>query len=234
MEYHFVKCLTLFRICRLSTCVQYCQRILLRFGVDDTYLEIFKLLFYWILYIHWAACLHLIPGLIACNFQKNVDVGAWFEHKNFKKQNLYGKYVFCLFKSVKTIMGTGYIGDLIPKRYFDKIYSTSLTIIGRIALCVTLASIYQIIQGARSSSLRYDELMVQLKKYTDQNKLLSSTKAKLKNNYDYMFRKRYFNEQEKRYSKPSRLHCDIKFSSTTLDIWLRIPRSSRIFRQISH
>lgn len=59
-----------------------------------------------------------------------------------------------------------------------------------------MAYIYEIIQGVRSASLRYDKMMVQLKKYTDKNKLPSTTKAKLKNNYDYMFRKRLFNERE--------------------------------------
>lgn len=129
-------------------------------------------------------------------FQDGVIVGAWYENDIFDKKSLKGKYVICLFKSVKTIMGTGYMGDLMPKKYFDKIYSTLLTIVGRIALCVTLAYIYQIVQSVRSSSLRYDEMMVQLKKYTAQNKLPASTRAKLKNNYDYIFRKRYFNEQE--------------------------------------
>lgn len=93
-------------------------------------------------------------------------------------------------------MGTGYIKDLQPTEYFDKIYASFLTIIGRIGLCVTLAYIYEIIQGVRSSTLRYDEMMVQLNKYTDQNNLPPATRAKLKDNYDYMFRKRYFNERE--------------------------------------
>lgn len=79
---------------------------------------------------------------------------------------------------------------------FDKIYASLLTIVGRVGLCVTLAYIFEIIQGVQSSSLRYDELMVQLNKYTDKNKLPSTTRAKLKNNFDYMFRKRYFNERE--------------------------------------
>jgi CRP-like cAMP-binding protein len=38
--------------------------------------------------------------------------------------------------------------------------------------------------------------MVQLNKYTDQKNLPPTTKAKLKNNYDYMFCKRFFNERE--------------------------------------
>lgn len=38
--------------------------------------------------------------------------------------------------------------------------------------------------------------MVQLNKYTDQNRLPASIKAKLKDNYESIFRKRYFNEKE--------------------------------------
>lgn len=137
-----------------------------------------------------------MPGFIASNFNSAIYVDAWYENDTFTKKSSFGQYVICLFKSVKTIMGAGYNGDLIPKKYFDRIYSALLTIVGRIALCVTFAVIYEIIKGARGSSLRYDEIMVQVKKYTDQNKLPSSTRGKLKSNYDYMFRKRYFNEQE--------------------------------------
>lgn len=151
---------------------------------------------YWILCIHWAACLHIVPGLMASQFQYNIKVHAWYENKSFEKRDAYGKYIICLFKSVKTFMGTGYIKDMQPTTYFDKIYATLLTMFGRIALCITLAYIYEIIQGVRSASLRYDEMMVQLNIYTDQNSLPSSTKMKLKHNYEYMFRKRYFNEHE--------------------------------------
>lgn len=187
--------LNLFRIVRLPTFVRYCQRMLLRLEVDDKYLEIFKLLCYWIIAMHWAACLHIIPGIIASRFQ-HVKVDAWYEKKVFQRHDAFGKYVICVFKSIKTFMGSGYIKDLQPTEYFDKVYATLLTVIGRVGLCVTFAFIYEIIQGVRSSTLRYDEMMVQLNKYTDHNKLPPSTKAKLKNNYHYMFRKRYFNERE--------------------------------------
>lgn len=194
--FHFTKLMSLFRIFRLSTFVVYSQRLLLRFGVDDKYLETFKMAAYWILCIHWAACLHIVPGLMASQFRYHVKVQAWYENKSFEKRDAYGKYIVCLFKSVKTFMGTGYIKDMQPTTYFDKIYATLLTMFGRIALCITLAYIYEIIQGVRSASLRYDEMMVQLNIYTDQNNLPTSTKMKLKNNYEYMFRKRYFNEHE--------------------------------------
>lgn len=164
--------------------------------MDDKYLEIFKLLCYWIICIHWAACLHIIPGLVVARFREDVKVNAWYENKVFQRYDVYGKYIICLFKSVKTFMGTGYIKDLQPSEHFDKFYASLLAIMGRVGLCVTLAYIFEIIQGVRSSTLRFDEMMVQLDKYTDQNKLPPSTKAKLKSNYDYMFRKRYFNERE--------------------------------------
>jgi Cyclic nucleotide-binding domain len=194
--YHFVKLLTLCRIFRLTTFAEYCCRMLKRLGVDEKYLEILKLLLYWIICIHWAACLHIIPGIIAARFRPGELVGAWYEHKIFQRHDKFGKYVICLFKAVKTIMGTGYIKDLQPRMPFDHVFASSLTIVGRIALCVTLAYIFELIQGVRSSSLRYDEMMVQLSKYTAKNKLPESTKVKLRRNYDSTFRKRYFNQRE--------------------------------------
>lgn len=193
---HFIKNLTLFRIFRLVTTVRYFERIFIRMEIDEKYVEIFKLLFYWLICVHWAACLHIVPGLIAGRFNDDAEVDAWYENEIFMKHTHFGKYVICLFKSVKTFMGTGYIKDLQPTQHFDKIYASLLTIVGRVGLCVTLAYIYEIMQGMRSSSLLYDKMMVQLNKYTDQNKLPASTKAKLRNNYDYMFSKRYFNERE--------------------------------------
>ncbi|CAG9797693.1 unnamed protein product [Chironomus riparius] len=196
MESHFIKITTLLRICRLSTFIKYCQRGLSRFQMSDEFLDIFQLLMYWIICIHWTACLHILPGIVVGKFQKNVKVNAWFENEIFYKHDPLGKYVICLFKSIKTVMGTGYVKELQPKMYFDKIYASVLTIVGRVSLYITLASIYRLIQGVRSSTLRYDEMMVQLNKYTSCNRLPKSTKMKLKSNYDYMFCKNYFNEQE--------------------------------------
>lgn len=198
--FHYIRLLSIFGIFRLPTFVRYGERILLRLGVDDKCLEVFKLLSYWIICIHWAACLQILPGLIVakfrCDSHGNCGVKAWFELDAFRLRQVSGKYIICLFKSVKTFMGTGYIKDLQPTEYFDKIYTSLLTIIGRIGLCVTLAYIFQLIQGVRSSTLRYDEMMLQLNKYTDYKKLPQATKAKLKKNYDFVFRKRYFNERQ--------------------------------------
>lgn len=195
-EFHFVKMLTLFRFCRLPTVIRYFQRMLVRIGIAEKYLEMSKLLCFWVICIHWAACLHILPGLIVSLFKHDVKVNAWYEKGVFKNHGVYGKYVICLYKSVKTFMGTGFINDLQPTEYFDKVYASLLTIVGRVGLCVTLAHIYEILQGVMSSTLRYDEMMVQLNKFTDQNNLPPRTKAKLKNNYEYLFRKRYFNEEE--------------------------------------
>lgn len=194
--YHFLKLLTLCRIFRLTTFVEYSRRMLKRFGVDEKYLEMVKLLLYWVICIHWAACLHIIPGVVAARFKHGELVGAWYENKTFQRQNKSGKYVICLFKAVKTIMGTGYVKDLQPSQTFDHVFASSLTIVGRIALCVTLAYIFELIQGVMSSSLRYDEMMVQLSKYAAKNQLSKSIKAKLSHNYESMFRKRYFNQRE--------------------------------------
>lgn len=196
MESHFIKITTLLRIFRLSTFIKYCQRGLSRFEMSDEFLDIFELLMYWIIGIHWTACLHILPGVMVGKFEKNIKVGAWFEIPAFFNRDTFGKYVMCLYKSIKTVMGTGYVKELQPKMYFDRIYASILTIVGRVGLYITLAALYRLIQGVQSSTLRYDEMMVQLNKYTSYNRLPKSTKLKLKSNYDYMFCKNYFNEQE--------------------------------------
>lgn len=196
MEFHFIKLCTLFRITRSPTFVIYCQRILRRFRANDKYLDIFKILAYWLICIHWTACLHLIPGLIVSRFDESVEVNAWYEFSGFETRDFFSQYVILVFKSVKTVMGTGYVHDLQPREAFDKFYSITLSIGGRIALYVTLAYMWIMLQGMMSSKLRYDEMMVQLNKYTSCHRLPASTRTKLKNNYDYRFRKRYFNERE--------------------------------------
>lgn len=196
LEFHILKTLTLLRIVRLPTVVRYCQRSLLRLGVDEVISEVVKLLFFWIICIHWAACLHIIPGVIMARFRDDVKVNAWYEKRVFQRHDPPGRYVICLFKAIKTFMGGGYVKDLQPSKHFDRIYSSLLTIAGRVGLCVTLAYVFKIIQGMRSSSLRYAELMVQVETYTNRNGVPPTTKAKLKRNYDYKFRKLYFNERE--------------------------------------
>lgn len=194
--FHFIKLFTLLRIFRGRTTVIYLERALKRFRIKDKYLDIFKIVAFWMICIHWTACMHLIPGLIKAEFEEGKKVGAWFEYSNFIERNVMTKYTILLFKSVKTIMGTGFVHDLQPREAFDSYYSIALAIGGRIGLFITLALMWIMLQGMMSSKLRYDEMMVQLSKYTSCNHLPASTQVKLKNNYDYQFRKRYFNERE--------------------------------------
>lgn len=42
------------------------------------------------------------------------QVNAWYEKAVFQRHSTFGRYVICLFKAVKTFMGTGYIKDLQP------------------------------------------------------------------------------------------------------------------------
>lgn len=213
-EFHYLDTLNLLRLVRLGTAVRYSQRFLLRIAVDDKYLEIFKLTFIWIICTHWAACLLVLPGIVETGFSSNSMVGAWYEQELYQNRNIYGQYVICLFKTVKTFHGTGTVIELQPIAYFDKIYSAMLTIIGRFGLLITFAHIYGIVQGMKSSSLRYDEMMVQINKYTDQNRFPESTKAKLKNNYDFIFNKRYFVEKEILKTIPTSLRQQILAHNT--------------------
>lgn len=195
-EFNNVKFLNLFRILRLATLLRYFERILLRFEVDDKYFEIIKILSFWTICIHWAACLQVIPGSLAVESNFEVEVDAWFQREIYQHRDAYGQYVVCLFRSLKILMGIGPVVGLESTMYFDKVYSVMLTIIARIGFFITVGYMYVIIQGMKSSTLRYDEMIVQLNKYTDQNKLPDSTKTKLKDNYDYIFNKRYFSEKE--------------------------------------
>lgn len=212
--FHYIKIFAMFRIVRLPTFNRYCQRILVRIGVDDTCFDLVTLFIFWIIAMHWAACLQLFPGLVVAKFDHGKNVTAWHQQPEFERYGYSGKYVICLFKSAMTIMGTGYIKDLQSIKYFDRIYSSLLTIVGRIGLCVTLAFIYETLQGIASSSLRFNEIMVQLNKYTEQINLPSTTKDKLKNNYDYMFRKQYFNEREILKTVPASLRQQILVHNT--------------------
>lgn len=196
VELHFVKLFSLFRFLRAPTVVTYFKRMLTRWRVKDKYMDVFVIIAYWLICIHWTACLHLVPGFVVCHFHEEETINAWYEYSNYRQLDKIHKYVILVFKAIKTIMGTGYVKDLQPREAFDKIYSIALTIGGRIGLFITLSYMWVMLQAMMSSKLRYDEVMVQLDKYSSCNHLPPSTRAKLKNNYDYRFRKRYFNECE--------------------------------------
>lgn len=164
--------------------------------MDDKCLEVFKVIFIWLICIHWAAALHVLPGFMASGFNPDLEVESWHENEVYLKHGPVGRYVICLFKTIKTFLGNGTIIELQPIMYFDRIYSAILTITSRVGLYITLGYIFKIIQAIKSSALRYDEMLVQLNKYTEQNNLPRSTKAKLRNNYDFIFNKRYFIEKE--------------------------------------
>jgi hypothetical protein len=195
-SFHYIRLLSLFRIFRLRTLSIYIHRCLIRLKVNKIFLEIINLLLTWIVCIHWTACLFVVPGLITSNFETDVDNNAWYQNKDFQHQDIFGSYVICLHKSMKTLTGTAYTDIFEAKENFDDYYVLFITVIGRIGLSVTLAYIYQLIKGMRDSQLRFRGLKVELSKYSQYNHLPEATRAKLKRNYEFVFLKRYFNEKE--------------------------------------
>lgn len=211
---HFIKYSTLLRIFRLSTLVKYCENIVVRWHVNDKYLEVFKIILYWILGIHWSACLSIAPGNIVSKVTGKNRVGAWYESGTFSELGMFGKYISCVFKSIKTLLGTGFLQDLKATMYFDKVYASTLSFVGNMSLYITTARIFQIVSGLQSSSLKYVEIMVQLDKYLSRIRLPETTKEKLRTNYDYMFCKRYFNEQEILRTIPLSLRQEVMVHNT--------------------
>jgi hypothetical protein len=179
----------------MSTAARYFVKVLVQLRVDGRFLDIYALSFYWIMSVHFIACLHLMPGLLVSQFEEK-DVYAWFQSPHYQDASYTSKYIMCLSKAVRSIMGVGFIESLKNTQMFDMIFSSIVTVCGRIAIFITLAYMFEIIQGIMSSSLRYDELMVELEQYTKHHNLPERTKEKLKDTYDFKFNKRFFNEKE--------------------------------------
>lgn len=215
-EYFVVRLFTLLRIFRLRTFTTYLVRFLMRNNVDRKFLEISYILAVWMVCIHWTACLFVLPGLVASNcFKVEPKTGVWYEDEVFQRQDLFGKYAICLFKSVRTLMGVGFVEKFqeMNKR-FDKVYVTFTTILGHVGLAITLAYVYHLVRGFRNSRFSYDEMTVEVAKYGEHNRLPPMSREKLKKNYEYIFLKRCFNEQEILDASPASLNHQVLIHNT--------------------
>lgn len=189
----YVQTFNFLRVLRLKTAARYFENTLIQLNVDDRFHDAILLVYYWAVFIHFTACLYIVPGLIMSDFRL-IEVNSWFEAKHFQEASFGTKYIMCLSKSVRSIMGNGHINFLKETESFDIIFDYLVTIFGRIGLFISIGFLMLIIKGALSSSQKYDGLMVELDKYMDHHKLPKSTREKLKNTYEFKFDKRYFNE----------------------------------------
>lgn len=207
---------SLLRIFRLRTFNTYLARFMMRINVNQKFVEIFYILVVWMVCIHWTACLFVLPGLVVTNFfSTESQEGAWYEEEVFQLQDLFGKYVICLFKSVRTLMGVSYVENFSEtSKQFEKVYVTLMTVLGRVGLAITLAYVYHLVRGVKNSRLTYDEMTVEVAKYVEHNRLPPMSRAKLKKNYEYIFLRRCFNEQEILDASPASLNHQILIHNT--------------------
>lgn len=184
------------------------------FDINENFITIATAMLCWGVFAHWAACLHVVPGLILSDFNTTVKVNAWYENEDFRQASFGEKYYYCLYKSVKAITGSGFIPKMDAITLYDKTYVACIVVIGRIALCVTFALMFNFVHVLQSSSLEYIEIISQLDDYAKQKKMPKTIKTKLKSNYNYLFQKKFFYEKQILNSVPATLKQQILIHNT--------------------
>lgn len=218
----WVRILSLSRIFRIFTMIKYFRRFLQRFRIDEKTLIVGFLFLYWVMFIHWATCLIVLPAILKSNFEVSKLPG--FE--GFTEVSLFEKYFRCFYKTVKTIAGLHFNLD----KNFDyrtQFYLVAIVIIGRLGLITTFGLIFNIVKGYRSSLLRYEEMMTQLDVYSKYNKIPKVTKAKLKANCNHIFRRKYFNAENILQTVSPTLRQEILLTSAS-----RLVKNSPFFKDL--
>lgn len=211
---HLVKSLSLIRIFRIEKIFRNLRRSLTKFKMGERKITFIFTVLWWVVLMHWSACLQVLPGLLYSGFDRDADIDAWYTNFNFTSASFVRKYYYCFYKSMKAVSGSGFVVNMDARSYYDKIYTAVLVIAGRIATCVIFALLFSFYQGYGSSSLQYHQIITQLENYASQNRIPKSTKSKLKSNYNYLFQKKFFYEKQILQTVPATLKQQILIHKT--------------------
>lgn len=160
--------------------------------------------------------MQILAGLIENNFF-NSNITQWYHIQENKTRDFEGysmHYIHCVFRTMRTLGGLGYRENVENHSISSMIYSSFLTILGRIISCICLAKILVKIRSLNSSTFKYEDLVNTMKKYVEHKRIPRVTEDKLNEFYNFKYSKNYYEEEKIMDCIPAQLKQDITMHTT--------------------
>lgn len=112
---------------------------------------IFSILFYILIFAHWAACLFHFVGML--DFQDSGD--SWLTRYDINTQSLYDRYVASMYWSIATMITVGF-GDIVPATTAERLVAIVAMLSGCVLFAYSMNTIGMLVQNinARASKTK--------------------------------------------------------------------------------
>lgn len=160
--------------------------------------------------------MHILVGLVETQLF-NYNTTLWFHKYENETSGIAGysvHYINCIYRTMRLLGGLGHREVIEKLSVSDMIYSSSLTILGRIMSCICLANIIVKIRSLNSSTFKYEDLVNTMKKYVEHKRIPKVTEDKLNEFYNFKYTKNYYEEEKIMDCIPAQLKQDITMHTT--------------------
>lgn len=160
--------------------------------------------------------MQILVGLIENNlFHHNIT--QWYHKYENQTSGITGysvHYIHCTYRAMRLLGGLGHREVMEKRSISDMIYSSSMTILGKIMSCICLAQILVKIRSLNSSTFKYEDLVNTMKKYVKHKLIPKVTEDKLNEFYNFKYTKNYYEEEKIMDCIPAQLKQDITMHTT--------------------
>lgn len=183
-----------FRVFSLNS---YMKRIARVYDAPLAVYEVYVLIFWLIMALHWQSCLYwLVPIVtISVHLPKRPGNDSWLHESNLWEAAETRQYLSCILRAVSTFFRSGYLHGK-PRNEADLTMVIVLQILGSLTVCILTARVMQLFKGINSSRIKYRSTVAQLKQYMRHRQLPYPTQHRVLAYYEFRFQHRYFRESE--------------------------------------
>ncbi|KAG5323930.1 HCN1 protein, partial [Acromyrmex heyeri] len=200
------------------------------FEIKNFYFEFCTTLLLGLYFIFWCSCLcYLIPILLMYffNIPPTECENCWM--MKLEDSSFQFRFKNAAFIVLENILSSGY-GLFVPETDGPIIFNSILMIIGRIIVCYMLIMFLRIKAERKSSELKFQELIDQVKAYARQKQLLPHMKNRLLTYYKHRFKNTYFQSKRILSDLTEPLRDEIAFQSCrrlieNVDIFKNLPKN---------
>nr|XP_012216655.1 PREDICTED: potassium/sodium hyperpolarization-activated cyclic nucleotide-gated channel 1-like [Linepithema humile] len=197
--YHIVTLINIMpfmKLTRYYTLKSNIYYLFMHFKIKNFHFELYTTLLLGLYLIFWFSCLcYLIPILVIyfLNISPAECEDCWMMRLGNSGYKI--RFKSAAFIALENILASGY-GLFVPTTNSIIILNSVLMIIGRCIVCYILVMFLHIKAERKSSEVKFQEIIDQVKAYTRQKQLLPHMKKRLLLYYHYRFANSYFRSKQ--------------------------------------
>ncbi|KAL0125909.1 hypothetical protein PUN28_004760 [Cardiocondyla obscurior] len=181
-----------FRVFSLNS---YLTKIARAYNISMALYEVCVMIFWIIIAFHWHSCLYWVVPIATTSMHlpKRPDDDSWMHEFNLWEESESLQYQYSLLRAITTFLSSSFLHRR-PRNGADLTLTIFLNLWGSIFILLLIARVSRLYKSVNSSRIKYQDVMVEVKRYMECRQLPYATQQRIVSYYEYCFRYRYFDE----------------------------------------